>query len=254
VRLLVVAADKRELRGILERAGGKQGLAGGSACPTGRQVRGELGAFVCQPKQLGVDWARMAKLGEHDLLLVANGAGAARAEAAVDRAAAFRPEAIVSSGFCGALEETLRIGSVVVGTEVSGANGRFQAGTPVASMPYHRGVVVTIDHVAQTAAEKRSLRETGASAVEMEAAAVGARSAALGLPFYCIKAVTDLAGEDMANDLNAALRSDGHFDTIGILGSIFCRPLDRLPELVRLRGRSVRAASALGEFFADCRF
>jgi adenosylhomocysteine nucleosidase len=258
VRLLVVAADKRELRGILEQAGRKQGLAGGSACPTGPQVpreRGGAAQFVCQPDRLGVDWARRAKLGEHDLLLVANGAGAARAAAAVDRAAAvFLPEAIISTGFCGALEERLDVGSVVVGTEVNGASGRFDARTPAASMPYHRGVVLTIDHVAQTAAEKRSLRQTGASAVEMEAAAVGERSAALGVPFYCIKAVTDLAGEDMANDLNAALRSDGHFDTIGILGSIFCRPLDRLPELVRLRSRSVRAACALGDFFADCRF
>jgi hypothetical protein len=121
-------------------------------------------------------------------------------------------------------------------------------------LAHHLGVVLTIDHVAQSAAEKRSLRQTGSIAVDMEAAAVAERSGALGLPFFCIKAVTDLAGEDMANDLNAAMRPDGHFDTIKILGSIFCRPLVRLPELLRLRRRSARAARALGDFFADCRF
>jgi nucleoside phosphorylase len=231
VRLLVVAADKREFRGILAQAG------------------------AARAAEAGVDWARSVALGEHDLLLVANGAGPARAAAAVDRAvAAFLPEAIVSTGYCGALDEKLEVAAIVVGTEVTGANGRYSAVQPAASLPHRTGVVATIDHVAQSAAEKRSLRQSGASAVDMEAAAVAARAAALGLPFFCIKAVTDLAGEEMANDLNAALRPDGHFDTIVILGSIFSRPLVRLPELLRLRSRSVRAACALGVFFAACRF
>ncbi len=232
MKLLVVAAEARELRGILAHTQRKPGDA-----------------------QAGADWARAAALGEHDLLLVAGGAGPARAAATVDRAAAaFRPEAIVCTGFCGALEEKLEVASVVVATEVQGANGRFGALTPPASLPCHHGVVLTIDHVARSAAEKRSLRQTGAAAVDMEAAAVAERSATLGLRFYCIKAVTDLAGEDLANDLNAAMRPDGHFDTMKILGSSLGRPLSRVPELLRLRSRSARAACALGDFFADCRF
>jgi len=231
MRLLVVAAEARELRGILAHA---------------QHPR---------PASVGADWARSAELGGNDLLLVANGAGTARAAAAVERAAAFfLPDAIVSTGFSGALEENLGVASVVVATEVMGANGRFPALAPATSRAYHQGVVSTIDHVAQSAAEKRSLRQTGASVVDMEAAAVAGRSAALRLPFFCIKAVTDLAGETLANNLNAALRPDGHFDTIGILGSILGRPLARLPELLRLWNRSARAARALGDFFADCRF
>ena len=194
-------------------------------------------------------------MGDNELLLVANGAGPARAAAAVDGTVeSFAPDAIVSTGFCGALDEKLDIAAVVVGTEVTGADGRFGARAPAASPEHHLGVVVTIDHVAQTAAEKRGLRQSGASAVDMEAAAVAERAAALGLPFFCIKSVTDLAGEDMANDLNAAMRSDGHFDTMRILGSVLGRPLSRVPELLRLRSRSARAACALGDLFADCRF
>ena len=238
MKLLVVAAEAMEFRGVLARAGAKP-LAGDSACPA----------------PPGVDWARSAMLGKNDLLLVANGAGPAWAAAAVDRAsAAFRPDAIVSIGFCGALDEKLDVASVVVATEVMGANGRFSAQSPASSLPHHLGVVLTIDHVAQSAAEKRSLRQSGGTAIEMEAAAVAGRAVELKLPFFCIKAVTDLAGEDLANDLNAALRPDGHFDTIRILGSVLGSPLSRLPELLRLRSRSIRAACALGDFFADCRF
>ncbi|MFY9727011.1 MAG: hypothetical protein WB579_01975 [Bryobacteraceae bacterium] len=230
MKLLVVTAEAREVRGILAHARGAHAA------------------------QVGADWARSAVLGEYDVLLVANGAGPVRASAAVDRAAAFLPDAVVCTGFCGALDEKLGLASVVVATEVIGANGRLNALSPHASLPHHHGVVLTIDHVAQSAAEKRSLRQSGAAAVDMEAAAVAGRAADLGFRFFCIKAVTDLAGEDLANDLNAALRPDGHFDTIRILGSISGRPLVRLPELLRLRHRSARAARALGDFFADCRF
>jgi nucleoside phosphorylase len=115
-------------------------------------------------------------------------------------------------------------------------------------------VVVSIDHVAQTAVEKRKLRETGALAVEMEAAAVAKAAGERGLPFYCVRAVTDLADESMANDFNRALREDGHLDTIVILRGALCRPTSRIPELLRLRRRCVRAAEAMGEFIVGCRF
>jgi nucleoside phosphorylase len=108
--------------------------------------------------------------------------------------------------------------------------------------------------VARTAEEKLSLRAGGACAVEMEAAGVAARALEQGLPFYCIRAVTDLADETLHNDFNKALRPDGHFATISILASALRYPALRLPELFRLRKRCVSASRALGSFLADCRF
>jgi adenosylhomocysteine nucleosidase len=194
-------------------------------------------------------------LAEHELLLVANGAGCERAGIAVDGAlASFPPDALVSTGFCGALAPEMGAAEVVVATEVVAGDSRYPAAPVSSRAPHHRGVVCTIGHIAQTAAEKRALRRTGASAVEMEAAAVALRAHVRGLPFYCIKAVTDLAAETLANDFNAALRSDGHLDTIRILGSALRQPRVRIPELLRLRNRSIRAAHTLGDFFANCRF
>ena len=66
------------------------------------------------------------------------------------------------------------------------------------------GPIASIDHVAQTVAEKRQLRKTGAIAVEMEAAAVLERARAWKVPFYCVRAVSDRASEGFALDLNAA--------------------------------------------------
>jgi len=144
------------------------------------------------------------------------------------------------------------VADIVAGTAIAGTDCKLQL--PHSSAPHRCGAICSIDHVAQTAAEKQQLHASGSIAVEMEAAGVANRAQANGLPCYCIKAVTDLAGETMANDFNAALRPDGHLDTMKILKSSLRHPWLRLPELIRLRKRCVRAARVLGDFIADCRF
>src|SRR6185503_6799842 len=112
---------------------------------------------------------------------------------------------------------------------------------PREAPPHRKGDIVSIDHVAQTAVEKTILRAGGGIAVEMEAAGVAVRAQAHRIPFYCVRVVTDLAGEDMANDFNEALREDGHFATMNILKGTLRNPWVRLPELFRLRNRCARA-------------
>ena len=232
MRLLVIAADPMEFCG--------------AELHSARRFKIGAGA---------VDWARAIQLVSHELLLVANGAGARRAAAAVDAACeVFLPDAVISAGFCGALDPALALADVVVATSIVAADRRYNALPVSSTAPHHSGVVCSIDRVAQTAEEKRLLRAGGGMVVEMEAAGVAARVEARELPFYCIRVVTDLADESMANDFNAALRADGHFDTMVILIGALRRPLARLPELCRLRQRSVRAARVLGNFIADCRF
>jgi len=227
MRLLFVAADRMEYSGILVRLRGRE------------------------PVALQVDWARSGQLGEHEVLLVANGAGRIPASKATDQGCwRLKPDAIISTGFCGALDEDLRIGDIVSATGVNHHSALPLSGGTAC----RRGVVRSVDHIVQTSLEKARLRESGASVVEMEAAGVAERAEAWGVPFSCVRAVTDLAGEDFANDLNSALRQDGHLDTIHVLTGALRQPVVRVPELLRLRNRAVRAARSLGDFFADCRF
>jgi len=232
MRILMIAADRMEFAGFRSL-----------------EVRSTVAP------QPGVEWSGRARVGENEFLLAANGVGRARASAAVDAALRdFPADAIVSTGFCGALSPELCIADVVVGTSVTEGASRFPAREPRCDRAHHKGVVVSIDHVAQTAAEKSRLHGSGGAVVEMEAAGIASRATALGAPFYCVRVVTDLAGEDMANDFNRALRGDGHFATMNILAGTLRKPLVRLPELFRLRRRCVLAARVLGEFIADCRF
>lgn len=198
-----------------------------------------------QPLQLPVHWARTGRLKGREVHAIANGAGAERAFAAV--LVAPKSSAICSIGFCGALEETLKIGDVFVANEVRKGSQSWPAldpGGPDAAT----GVVASIDHVAQRAEEKRNLRASGASIVEMEASGVARASEDLDLPFYCIRAVSDLAGEDFATDFNAALGPDGKFSVLSLIKQL------QFGELLRLQQRTALASKKLGDFLAATNF
>ena len=134
MKLLFVASNAMESRGLLRRC-----------------------AHV-RPLNLPLHRSRAGFLGGHEILLTANGAGARRSAAAVDAAlASFRPDALVSIGFCGALDPSLAIAGIVVGTTIFARERAFAAESPVAAGPHHLGPIWSFDHVAATAAEKRGL-------------------------------------------------------------------------------------------------
>jgi len=228
---LLVAAEPREFDGLLRFCSGVRKLA------------------------WPVYWARSGESGGRQLWMVANGAGAAQAGRAVEAAfAACQPEAIVSMGFCGALDPALQVGDVFVATAVDAAGRRFDVRLPQSEHPHATGVLVSIDRVAQTAGEKRALRAAGASAVEMEAGGVAQFAAARAVPMFCVRSVTDTAGQSFVNDFNKALLSDGHFGTMKLLTSALGNPGKAFPELFRLRRFCRIATRTLGEFIAGCRF
>jgi nucleoside phosphorylase len=108
--------------------------------------------------------------------------------------------------------------------------------------------------VAVTVEDKRRLRGTGASAVEMEAEAVCSRAADWNVPFYCVRAVSDGAQDAFALDLNSVRDRNGRFSKARIVMQALRNPVRLLPELWRLKRNSDLAAKNLGEFVADCSF
>src|ERR1700733_10730361 len=108
-----------------------------------------------QPLPLPVHWARTGRWRGREVHAIANGAGADRAFAAV--VVAPKSSAICNIGFCGALDEALRIGDIVVGTEVRNGARSWPALLPDDNPDAPTGTVASIDHIAQTAAEKSNL-------------------------------------------------------------------------------------------------
>lgn len=230
--LLVIAAEPGELRGILAHCSGVQRL----------------------------DWpvwfARTGELNGKRLFLVANGPGPDLAAKAADVALArMSPDAVISTGCCGALEPGLAAGDIFVAHSVRSGESCYPASLQHIGTTVHRtGDLVSVSKVAGTVEEKARLASTGAAAVEMEAAAVARAAVRAGVPFYCIRAVLDCAGEGFELDFSALRSADGRFSRTRILGAALARPVTRVPELIRLARGTRLAARALGDFFADCRF
>lgn len=230
--VLLVAAEALEFAGVLRRLEGARAAGG------------------------GVEFARRGRLGGRSYLLVANGAGRRRAAEAVQWAAReAEVDVAVSTGYCGALARDLRVGDIIIALQVySPETGRMYRAEMPECVPQKTGGIATVDHFVGTVEEKARLREAGLTAVEMEAAGVAEEAAVRGWRFCCIRAVSDTADEGFDLDFNAARGDDGRFRRGRIVAAALRRPVLRVPELVRLLHSSRRAASALGDFLAECRF
>ena len=202
-------------------------------------------------------FARMVWLNGRAGLLVANGPGPKLAGQALDvlrgKQLNFELTGLVSTGFCGGLDETLAPCDIFVAKQLLVATSVHQCSPVTTDRKYKTGQLLSMDRVASTAAEKLELRQTGADAVEMEAAAVAAKAQEWNLPFYAVRVVTDTATESFPLDFNHMRDAAGRFDRARIIRAALRRPGVVFPELMKLNKRCKSAAKALGEFIADCR-
>jgi adenosylhomocysteine nucleosidase len=197
------------------------------------------------------------------MLLAANGAGPKLAGHAVEiaiRAAmvaelsSSRLEAVISTGFCGALDPALHESQIVVATRViSMATGEsFDCAEVSAESEFVSGAIASQDRVANDSVEKTRLFGEGSVAVEMEAAGVAARAKRAGLPFCCIKVVLDVADESFPFDLNRMRSPKGRIAR-GKIGVHALTHPKAISSLLRLKRRSESAAKILGEFLVGSR-
>jgi nucleoside phosphorylase len=226
--LVLVAAERRELDGLLVHLGDVMKL------------------------DWPLDFARQGRLNGEQVVVVANGPGPKLAGAAVDVVKEHQNVgALISIGFCGGLQPSLRACDIFVATEVVGV---MPALVPASQKCFKSGKLLSVDSVVSTAVEKARLGEAGADAVEMEAAAVGGRAKQYNIPFYAVRVVTDTCDEDFPLDFNRMRSRDGRFSRARILAAALRRPGVVFPELIKLNKRTKRAAQALGDFLADARF
>lgn len=192
-----------------------------------------------------VDFARQADWNGQAVTMVANGAGP---RLAAEGLAVARDRetvtAVMSIGWCGALDPAFRLSEVFVALGVRTEQGDRAALAP-RKMPTgaRRGVLWSGDRFVRTAAEKAELRARGADAVEMEAS--GLRFAG---SFYAVRVVSDLAQEDFALDFNQYRDGEGRFQKARIAMAGWRHPGD----LIRMATRCRDAANALGDFLAQC--
>lgn len=176
----------REARGLIARLDMKPSAASQFAC----EVRGaRLILLVCG---MGVDHARQG------------------AEALLEQGASH----LILAGVCGGLIPGLKLGDVVVDDPYPDA-GFAGAITRIArekGLSCHAGAVFTAPRVLATPDEKASAgRQSGCIAVDMEGASVRALCRDRGIPFQCVRTVSDPVGQRLPAAVRY-VRLDGRWE------------------------------------------
>ena len=197
------------------------------------------------------------------VLLAANGAGPRLASQAVEVAiravtaaelSSSKLDAVISTGYCGALDPSLRECQIVVPNQLLDLETyeTFECSPVDSDAQFVSGIMVSQDRIASYAADKEALRSHSAVAIDMEGAGIAARAKRAGLPFYCIKVVSDRADESFPVDINAMRNEDGRIARVKIGVHALTHP-GLVPQLLQWKRRTGNAAKALGEFLVGCR-
>jgi adenosylhomocysteine nucleosidase len=169
----------------------------------------------------------------------------------------YRPKVILSAGFAGALQESHAVGDILLATEIVDHEGNGWPATWPDTLPpgewrppLHRGRILTAANLIASPEEKRSLaKRHDAAGVDMESAAVAQYSSRRGIPFGCVRAISDAATTALSPQL-LQLLAGGQVAPLCVVSALVRRPwLAR--ELMRLardtRFAADQLAKALGE-------
>jgi len=196
--------------------------------------------------------AREARLIAHrDVIPVVGGGDPELLENRIEAAIAKGGRRILSIGICGALCPGLRVGDVVIASEIVTPDGVCPTSVSwtqelAARMP--NAVVASmagVDLVAADHAGKAELRaSTNARAVDMESHIAARAAMAHRLPLAALRVVSDGAHRSLPHAAQVALHPSGGVDMPAVFRSILCAPLQVLP-LMRTAWEAEIAFAAL---------
>ena len=160
----------------------------------------------------------------------------------------FAPNGLVSLGFAGALEASIKPGALIVADAVidSVSAERFHCRQDLLVVPNaHHGALVSVPEVAASAEEKRSLgARWRAMAVDMESAGIARAAVEAGLPFAAVRSITDGSNQSFAIDFQRCRSEHGGLSYWKIIWEALKSPKG-IQDLIQLAGNSRRAAGNL---------
>ena len=195
-----------------------------------------------QPVEKEYDGRKYTFFENERAVLVCGGIGPEAARRATEAIIQlYAPIMVQSVGFAGALDSTLKAGTVLTPICVIDARdgSRVEAGVG-------HWVVVSVDHTANVEQKAALAKAYWAHAVDMEAAAVARGAQAHDLTFVGLKAISDEADFEMPS-MDRFIARNGKFRTAAFTAFVAIRPW-LWGRVIRLAGNSAKAANALCEW------
>ncbi len=186
--------------------------------------------------------------------LVLTGMGRARAQRGLEILLdGHRPRWVVSAGFGGALDPTLRRNDIVLPDEVVNPEGsRFAIGLTVPPEARAQGIrsgrLLTVDELVRKSSEKAELRRRfAADVVDMETSSLAALCGERNVRFLSVRVISDEAGVDLPPEILAVVGPSGGLRLGATLGALWKRP-GSVKDLLALRLHASEAADRLATF------
>ncbi|MGH9735520.1 MAG: hypothetical protein ACRD8A_13130 [Candidatus Acidiferrales bacterium] len=213
-----------------------------------------------RPKKMGNAEAYDAKIDAADVQVVVTGVGARIAGLRardVLKSNGDSVEFVISSGSAGAARRPYAIGQVLAARAVklhaSGAGNAttIECSSALVSFAESCGATIvdrfyTSERAISTREEKQHIGEF-ADAIEMESFGILTEAAESGVPAVAIRAVSDLADENLPLDMNEVFSDEGKVSIPRVLGQVARHP-GALSGLIKLGQQSKTAAEALARF------
>jgi nucleoside phosphorylase len=205
--------------------------------------------------------AYLADIFGAELAVILTGAGPRQATKQASKAIRAESDflsACISSGLAGALQPEYSVGQILAARSVFSEEPREDQGVqllpssdPLISFAADQGAKVvdkfhTAARVVARAEEKRYLGAS-ADAVEMESFEVLRVAAASGVPAVAIRAISDVAGEDLPPGVNGMFTDEGQVSVSRVVGQLARHP-QSIPSLVKFGQQSKLAAESLTRF------
>jgi adenosylhomocysteine nucleosidase len=194
---------------------------------------------------------------DRSVLMVETGMGAAAMETAVRWCLGsplfghvpYRPRFLMLLGFSGALQPRLRLGDVVVASEIVDRNQHRWSATrlPVkTTLPITLGRILTVSEIVGDPRDKRELgRRYEALAVDMESAVAARLCHDHNVPFVCVRAISDDVDTALSPHLQQMIQR-GKVSPFRLAAGVLRRP-SLVGELKRLADHTRKAALSLLE-------
>jgi len=176
-----------------------------------------------------------------EIVVVCGGIGPEAARRAANAVIAlYAPSLLLSAGFAGALEASLRVGDILLPATVLNASDGSRIEIEDAKA---QGTLVSFMAVAGAAQKAKLAQAYAAQAVDMEAAAVAAAACAKGIAFRAVKVISDDLDFEMP-EMARFIDSQGGFKPANFALFAALRPW-LWPRVVALASNSRKAARAL---------
>ena len=191
------------------------------------------------------------------VVIVESGVGAAAAAKATKAAIAFyKPQWVVSAGFAGALDETLRRGHILMADEVASPDGQTLAvglkldpQTVAATKGLHVGRLLTVAEIIRQPEECRRLAEQHrAAACDMETFAVAEACAVAGVRFLSVRIISDAVDDELPPEIENLLAQTTLAAKIGAAAGAVLKRFSAAKDLWKLREDALKASDRLAKF------